>query len=359
VQGAFLPEWIGAAIALAVLSAFSYIQFRQTALAAATAFAPLPGFLLGIALHAPLQPLGYLCGFIIADILLSVVQTKICDGASPADAIRQTIDSAGGVVIWPLALVMAATATLSTEFGLANLMLALLVLLGCASALGVAFLAARYFPHDDEFIVRANRLRERCERWLDGLAFVVQPRWGWSVSDVALIFAVLGYFGGRNAGAAWPFSTIVLSAEVALFAIVAFAASRNVRRAIAFLLTVAVLAFVAFWVSGRLTMTPLELVLAIAVSAMPAFTMVIQSAKFARTGDATAVAALRASEQLAIPIAFFCLASPIALLALGAVGDAILIASGGVAALIVFPAITTAIHDLFPPRVSLDAYRIR
>jgi hypothetical protein len=32
---------------------------------------------------------------------------------------------------------------------------------------------------------------------------------------------------------------------------------------------------------------------------------------------------------------------------------------GSVAALLVFPALTTAIFDFFPPRVSLDAYRAR
>jgi hypothetical protein len=237
-------------------------------------------------------------------------------------------------------------------------MLALLALLSGVSALAIALPAARYFPCDEDFIVRANRLRERRERWLDGLAFVIQPRWGWSVGGIALIFAVLGFFGGRDSGATWPSPAIVSSAESLLFAIIAFAAIRNVRRTIAFLLAAAVLALLAFWICGRSPEAAPILAMAIAVAATPSLMIAVQSAKFARAGDRTTVAALRASEQLAIPIIFLCLASSIALFALGAFACAILVVLGGVAALIVFPALTTAIHDLFPPRASLDAYRI-
>lgn len=357
-QGAFLPEWIGAGIALAVLFAFSYIQIRHFGLAAAAALAPLPGYLLAVALHASSQPLGYVCGFAVANILLSVMETQICDGASPANATREAIRSVGAALFWSLTLVSAAMAIFSAMGGgVAALMASLTVLLCGLSALAITVLMARFFAYDDEFIARANRLRERRERWLDGLAFVVQPRWGWSVSGVALIFAVLGIFGGQDSGATWPFP--VLSAEGVLFAVLAYAATRNMRRTIAVLLTVAILACLASWVRARLAIGGQELVLAIAVGAAPALIMAIQSARFARGGDAVAVSGLRATEQLAIPIVFFSAASSIALLPLGAFAGAILIALGGMAALIVFAALTTAIHDLFPPRVSLDAYRIR
>jgi hypothetical protein len=78
-----------------------------------------------------------------------------------------------------------------------------------------------------------------------------------------------------------------------------------------------------------------------------------------RAGDTVAVATLRSFEQFAVPVVFYSLAATLVLCISGAAAAAILISFGGVAALIVFPALTTAIHDLFPPRVSLDAYRIR
>jgi hypothetical protein len=47
------------------------------------------------------------------------------------------------------------------------------------------------------------------------------------------------------------------------------------------------------------------------------------------------------------------------MLALGPIAGAVLALCGSVAALLLFPALTAAIFDLFPPRVSLDAYRAR
>lgn len=354
--GAFLPEWAGAGLALLVLFAFACIQMRHLGLAAIAALAPLPGYLLGIVLEAPLQPLGYLCGFAVADILLSMVEMQICGGASPADAARQVIRNVGAAVIGPLVLAAAGTAAISTIDGFAGMRLAMLTLLCGASALLIALPAARFLPYDEEFIARANRLRERRERWLDGLAFVVQPRWGWSISGIALIFAVLGLFGGQNFG---TFPIVIWTMECPLFAVIAFAAIRNIRFAIAFLLTTAALVSLAVWICGRWPLGAMDLALALAVAVLPAFMAAIQSAKFAHTGDAFAVASLRASEQLAIPIIFFSLASSLALIVLGLFTSATLIALGGAAALIMSPAITTAIYDLFPPRVSLDDYRVR
>lgn len=352
-QGAFLPEWIGAGLALLVLFAFSHIQIRHLGLAAIAAFAPLPGYLLGNVLQAPSQPLGYLCGFVIADIILSTVEMEFCSGAPRADATRQAIRNLGAAVIWPLVLAVAAISAIS---GFAGMRLAMFVLFCGASALLIALPAARFLPYDEEFIARANRLRERRERWLDGLAFVIQPRWGWSISGIALIFAVLGLFGSPNFGA---FPIMIWTMEGPLFAVIAFAAIRNIRFAIAFLLTAAALISSAVWICGHSPLGATDLVLALAVAVSPAFMTAIQSAKFARAGDAFAVASLRASEQLAIPIFFFSLASSLALVVLGLFASATLITLGGAAALMMFPAITAAVHDLFPPRVSLDAYRIR
>ena len=349
--------WIGAGLALAILFAISCIQFRQAGLAAVAALAALPGYVPAIAFHAQSHTAGYLLGFLICGIFLSAVETRICESALPADAVRQALRDSAAAMLWPLALVLVIAAIFAIVSGSAVFTLALPVAFSAASVFAIALPAARYLAYGDEFIVRANRLRERRERWLDGLAFTVQPRWGWSVTGIALIFTVLGCFGGS--GAATSFPAAVLLADALLFAVVAFASVRNIRRAAAFLVSAASLVSVGFWMWERMPASAPDMILAGAVAATPALVMAIRSAKFARKGDTAAVASLRASEQFAVEIIFFCLGSAGALMAVGAWAAGILIALGGVWALIVFPAITTAIHDLFPARLSQDAYRIR
>jgi hypothetical protein len=361
VQGALLPDWIGATVALLILIAFTYTQFRHIGLALAAALAPLPGYGVAIALHMPSQPLAYLCGFFAALVLSSEIEARICDGVSARAASKQTAEMSFPILVWPIALTVCAPAVLlfvANDFS--PLAFSLAVGLCGASALIVVLAALRFLPYGEEFIARANRLREKRERWLDGLAFVVQPRWGWSVGGIALIFAILGFSGGENSGAEWPFASPAASPMLAaLFAIFAYVTTRNMRRAAAFLLAVAVLGCLTFWICGRIAFDAGSLPLAIALASGPALIVAGQATAFARAGDNVAVATLRSLEQLATPVAFFCLAGVPVLCIFGAFGAAMLIASGGIAALVVFPALTTAIYDLLPPRVSLDAYRVR
>ena len=357
-QGALLPGWVGATVALLILIAFTYAQFRHIGLALVAALAPLPGQAIVVLLHLPAQPLAYLGGFIVSLVLTSVIETRFCDGAPAREATALVASEMLPILAWPIALVASATivfALVAREF--AALWLSLAVVLCGVAALICAPAGQRFLPYRDDFITRANRLREHQERWLDRLTFVVQPRWGWSVSGIALIFAILGFFGGANSGTTGPLA--LLAALGVLFAGFAYVATRNIRRVIAFLLTSAVLVCLMFWISARIVIDPAAAVLAIALSAMPALILAGQSSAFARTGDAVAVATLRGFERCAIPTIFYCLAATLALCVSGEFAAAILVACGGVAALLVLPALTTAIYDFFPPHVSLDAYRVR
>jgi len=362
VQGALLPGWIGATVTLLILIACSYAQFRHIGLALVAALAPLPGYGVAVALHMPAQPLVYLCGFAVSLVLTSAIETRICDGIPPAEAAKRSVSELFPILIWPIALVTCTAIVLPLiEYVFAGLVLPLAVVLCGASALIFAPLAPRFLFYREEFITQANRLREKREGWLDALTFVVQPRWGWSVSGIALIFAVLGFFGGENSAAICLFAAIAALPAIlgVLFAAFAYAATRNMRRTIAFLLTAAVLMCLMVWTSARIVPDVRDAPLAIALAATPALILAGQSSVFARTGDTVAVATLRGFERCAVPIIFFCLAAALALCAAGAYGAAILVTCGGCAALMVFPALTTAIYDLFPPRVSLDAYRVR
>jgi hypothetical protein len=356
VQGALLPGWIGATVALLLLIAFAYIQFRHISLALVAAFAPLPGYAFAAALHMTAQPLAYLCGFAAAVILGSAIEANACEG-NPVAASKQATGTLYPILIWPLALALFVAAVLPlTGLDLRAFVPPLAVLLCSASAMIAVPLAARAVSYNEEAIARANRMRETRERWLDLLTFTVQPRWGWSVGGITLIFAVLGFFGGENSDARWPsVSAIAFPLMAAAFAVISYVATRNIRRTVALLLASSVLACVAFWLRGPLS----ELSLAVALASLPALLIMGQIGVFMRAGDAVTVATLRSFEMLAVSIVFFCAAATLALCAFGAFADAVLISCGGITGLIVVPALTTVIYGLFPPRVSLDAYRIR
>lgn len=354
-----LPGWIGAAVALLLLAVFAYTQFRHIGLALVAVLAPLLGYAVAITLHIPQQPLAYLGGFFAALVFSSEVALRICDGTSAADATKQTPKMLFVILFWPIALMVCAAAMLplaARDF--VSLTLSLSVVLCGASALIVLPLTLRILPYSEEFIARSNRLRENRERWLDRLTFAIQPRWGLSVSGIALIFAILGFFGGENSSASRHFmSPAALAILGVLFAAFAYVATRNMRQAIAFFLSAAVMVCLMFWVDAHMAVSAAPLTLALASA--PALLLAGHSSAFMRAGDTIAVAMLRSSEQFAVPISFYCFAAALTLCSSGAMAAAILIPCGGVAALIFFPALATAIYGLFPLRVSLDAYRVR
>jgi hypothetical protein len=252
VQGALPPFGIGAAIALLILVVSACAQFRRLGPALIAALAPLPGYTAALAFSMPERPLVYLCGFVLSIISVSEIERRVCDGASASDAMKRSMATMFAVLIGPLALVIFVTATFALiAHDPAPLTLPFSVLLCGASALVLPPAMARVLPLREEFIARANRLRERREHWLDRLTFVVLPRWGWSVGGIAMIFAVLGFFGGGNSGPVRPFAAdIGLPMIGVVVAVIAYAIIRDIRSLMAFLLTVLVLACIAYWLLG-------------------------------------------------------------------------------------------------------------
>ncbi|MGN6150154.1 MAG: hypothetical protein ACTHPD_16600 [Rhizomicrobium sp.] len=179
------------------------------------------------------------------------------------------------------------------------------------------------------------------------------------MSGIGLIFTVLGIFGGRPNGQSTPFDAWVLMATAALFVTTTYLATRDLRRTIAFCFTAVVLFCFARWMDQGRVLSGGDFWLALALAAFPALAMAARSAAFARDGDNAAVATLRSFDMFATIIIFFCLGAAVAMLVLGLVPAAVLVLCASFAALLVFPALTAAIFDLFPPRVSLDAYRVR
>lgn len=356
--GAHLQEWLRMAAALSLLLIVSYVHFRHIGLALVAVLAPLPGGILAVWLGVQEPWLPYFCGFFIAIVLASLLSLRVCEGDTIKDAVWNAWMDGRGLLtgIGAFVLVMAAlpfVLTRNTD-GAAMVGAILLCCVGAAAVLP----CARLLPFGPEFVTRANRVRENQERWLNRLSFVVQPRWGWSISGIALTIAVLGFFGANDFGVARPLGFSVLAGEAIVLLAMAFLATRDTRRTLAFGLASAVLYGLSLWIGHRLNASAISWPF-LSLSAMPALAMAIGASGFAREGDNAAVALLRALEMLSAAVAFFCAGAAMAALALGAVAGCLLVIFGTGAGLVLLPALTTAIYDLFPPRASLDAYRIR
>jgi hypothetical protein len=231
-------------------------------------------------------------------------------------------------------------------------------LLSCLVAVCIP-LGVLILPFGPEFVTRANRARERRERWLDRLSFVIQLRWGWSICGIGMICAALGLFDENKGAAATPYALTALAIGAIVIVVTAGCATRDVRRTISFLLAVAVLYCLSIWIMRRLHSPVDRIWFYLSPSALPALAMTIAASAFAREGDNVTVATLRALERLAASIAFYCSGAVVALLVLGSVAGSLLMIAGAVAGAIMLPAFMTLLFDLFPPRASLDAYRIR
>ncbi|HWA30828.1 MAG TPA: hypothetical protein VG867_07010 [Rhizomicrobium sp.] len=347
-QGVFLPLWVAAAlVALAILS---FIQFRHIGLTVLTLAGPLPAVAAAMTFGMAPDPVDYLFGFLCGAILSTGIGTRICDGETARDAAHTALRRSWALVLWP-PLVAVALSVLTAGVNTATLSSAAVICGNVVSSLAIVFFIARSLPYSENFITRMNRVRESRERFLDALAFVVQPRWGWSVSGIGLVFAALGYFGAGEAS--WSLIFLFGAVEAAIMAAAAIA-TRSIRRTLAFAFTGAILICLTAWLA-----LPVAAASVPALAIAPALVMAMQSARFAREGDRFAVATLRSFEVHAVTIVFFATGAALTLWLFARPGGAILVAAGAPAALLAFPALVTMLYDLVPPRVSLDAYRTR
>jgi len=363
--------WIAPASALAILIIFAFFLLRDWRFAFLVSLSSLPGYSAAALIpvfvlpeHPPVVTAGslYLCGYVLASFVASAIAIRIAVGDTKLEAVRGTIRRLLPVALWSAILCMV-TSVLGIHLGAIPAIsgIAAFAALSMASAFFCTALTPLLFSYSEAFIERTNRLRERRDRLLDRLAFLVQPRWGLSIGGIALIFAVLGAFGGgvRPLPNVWQ-----LAAWAAAVFAIAWASCFDLRRGLAATLSILLMALLAYWASAGYASDETAAYLGYAtlgLVSLPIALMALQTTLFAKEGDNVTVALLRASERTSVPIAFASTAAALCFLCLqGAVAASALTVCGGLAAILVVPALTTAIHALFPPRVSLeDAFKSR
>jgi len=351
------------ATAFVISTAISFIQLRHAGLAAAAAVAPIPGLLIAHVLGAagPLaMALCYLPGLACAMFLAGDITAQIISGVERDAACKDAFAKLGGSAAASIAVAATGLAILSISGGV----VALAAMIGAGlSAILIVPLAATFFPFGEDFVTRANRLREWRERMLDPMTAIAEPRWAMSAAGIAVIFAVLGYFGARPVLDAKEYA--VFAALLFAAGIVGFGLTWEWRRALALPIILVVLILVGLWGFARVHAANalLPFVQTLGICAVPLLLMAAEAARHLSedTGAASSFALLRKGPAA---ILFFTAAIIISIVqfshaAITAV-IAIVLIFGCAATLLWLPAIAGALESLFPRKSTLDArYRMR
>ena len=346
--------WPGMLIAFVLLIAASWFLVRHAGLAAVTVLSPLPGIVLAaLGTHHAASFFGYIPGFMAAGLLAATI-AQFAASVPAQSAIRSALS-----ILW-LAFLAVFLLLVPSAF---NRVAAFTCMAGEVSAVIVTALATMLFSYDEDFVVRINRATEARVREIERLNFLVKPRWGMSIGGVGLVFSVLGFFGAQKDIVAISSSPVLFAAWAVIFAMEVFVVSRNIRRALADILAMVPVALLTIALSGRFAWPTAEILLPLTVGGGPVLFMTASALGFERGGDRWDIATQRGVERFGAAIAVTTMAAAAATLLFewqSGVIECAALFMGGVAALILQPALTTMLYTLFPKRVTLEeAFRKR
>jgi len=351
------------AVSLAIAAAVGFLQLRHVGLALLTALAPLAGLIAAGALGGELTTIGMLSilglGYVVAALTGSEIVRRVLDRGEPVEAATRTLAR----LALPVLLVVLAGATLFASLLYRTLgpsaVLATVVVL---AALLTVF-AGSLLPFGESFVTAANRARERREPFLSVTTAVMEPRWAVSVTGIAIVFAVLGWFGAAPVVAHSIAQLQPAAISAAAVFPIALAIGRDWRSAVAAVLTLAALVLLDLWLLAladlQLSLTAIAGIASTGLAALLPMLLALDGVRrFRKAGDAAPLARLRACEALGTAPYFATGGAAAAMLPWIAVHGSVAVLAAmflvaGPAAGIVVPAIATALERLLPRRRSL------
>lgn len=155
---------IALAAMISLLAVFAFFHLRHASLAMAVALAPLPGAIGAVSLGAAVEPLALACltGFTVALFLADEIALCVVEGSGVADAaagtLRENALACSAAAI--CAATFAALLLFAAHHARAPAVAALAELGAGFGALIALPLAASLLPFSEDFVARANRLRE-------------------------------------------------------------------------------------------------------------------------------------------------------------------------------------------------------
>jgi hypothetical protein len=306
-------------------------------------------------------------GYLAAALLAGEILRGILEGATKIDAARAALTrDVLPTVLSALAGAILACGWLFRAAPAAGLGVACVLVGAIPSVLVFVPFAASVLPYGETFFVRANRLRERRESLVRVLALVAQPRWGISLSGIALVFATLGWFGAapflRHHG--WLAEPALWAASALAMFAVAFAVGRDWRAALAAMLALAVLTLTSMWLWGRAVghvraTAFIAIAVTLAAASLTMGHLIAARWRFRISGDEPQTALLRAIETLGVAPLFGSLGAAGAIAPWiaqhGSVaGQAVMFLLAAVAASLAMPGLAGALETLVRRRRSVD-----
>ncbi|HJW42428.1 MAG TPA: hypothetical protein VJ476_14520, partial [Rhizomicrobium sp.] len=185
---------LGAA-SVVLATGVGFVHLRHVWLAILTVLAPLAGLMAAGALGSELTANGLLSvvgfGYVVSALASGAVVRYVLDAADPVEVARQTLMQ----LVLPTLLVMLAGAVLLATWIYGSLDPSAAAAAVVAMAILLPVFGALLLPFGEAFVTAANRARERREQLLAVTTAVIEPRWAMSVTGIAVVFAVLGWFG--------------------------------------------------------------------------------------------------------------------------------------------------------------------
>lgn len=366
-----LRATLALAAIIVVSFSFAFLHLRHAGLALAAAFAPVPGLVASASLGATVEPLAlaFLAGLTIALFLADDISLRVVEGAGPADAatgtLRETALASAAAVI--AASAFAGLLLLAGHHAGAPLAAALAEFASGASALILLPLAASQLPFGEDFVARANRLRELRGRRIEKIAAVTEPRWGWSLTGIGAVFFALAFFGSRSIYATASVAHSALEVWLVAAVVVAGAAlavTRDWRRSLAVIIALGLAALIGCWGYARASVllnvgSWLALMQALGIGV--AVILLVANAAHPDATEDMAAAAVRSllGKTGAAVTSSLCAVVVLLGLSLNIGGAAIALAAAivfaAVGAVLLQPALTIALETVAPRRSTIEA----
>jgi hypothetical protein len=370
---------------LLAATAIAFSHLRDPVLALSAVLAPLTGVslvLCGASNLPALLPAGFLAalvyvlGFAVALAAGDRFASRVADGEDSETAARATLQPdtrrfASALVFstaMPCILAVNAPARLGS--------IALLLTAGNAVAILSAWfavpLAGSFVAGGEDFIARANRIRESRQFRFERVAKAAQPPWASSAAGILVVLLAVAFFGSARLVVAPELRRVLLldiAGAVILLSIAAYLATGAWRRAAAVWVAMAGASLFGVWGfarTGAVFDAPLALATAelCAICFLPIAWVAASAAISGRDDAAGASEAGLADGGATAATAFF--AALILLLPwyrdIGAADAGFVLAIGFAAggALAFQPAVASALEDLVPRRKNLaQRYRVK
>jgi hypothetical protein len=358
-------DLVFAAASLILVALASFVHSRHIGLAVVVCLAPLPGLawstMLMAGMSLPNSVPSYVCALAVAFCVAGDMIRRIGAGEDKVRAASGALRAAAGPAL-ALIVALAAFVLVWMVWPAAGMRLFLETGMGIVSALIVVPLAASMLVYSETFLATLNRAGERRARFFGRVAMVAVPRWGLSIAGIALVFAVLGWFGARgyfSSQARLGMPAFWIASVIAIF-LLALGQRLGWRNAVAISVTLAVVSLVALAAYGKLGPLPVhEWILLAAVTLFLCFTVGVREGFHRSEGDEDAVARLRAIEDAGGSLAFAAAAMVAALLPwmiefhrLPVFAGLLIFAAA--ASLLFAPAIATSVEVFLPRRRTVD-----